>query len=270
MLMFVVPMQPVTLFVVMSFIANSLINYYTENMTNLNVVLNSKFFYLLTSLILYFLASPFLIANRLNNAILSIIITLVIVLCINVINRNRILLFSSIVLGSVSMICHWIIYLNHPGEFIRLTYILSILLFLTIMTFFVIATVASRKEITVDSLLGAICGYFLLGLTWAMVFLLIDYLDPTAILDHRISISTRDHIQQMIYFSYETLATLGYGDILPVSDIARTISWLEAVTGQIYLAVWISQLVGLRIAQVVKARIEKDHGTITQVRIDNN
>ena len=44
------------------------------------------------------------------------------------------------------------------------------------------------------------------------------------------------------------MSTLGYGDITPVTQIAKTFSWLEAVTGQIYLTVWIAQLVGLRIA----------------------
>ena len=51
------------------------------------------------------------------------------------------------------------------------------------------------------------------------------------------------------------MTTLGYGDVLPISDFARTCAWLEAVTGQIYLAVWISQLVGLRITQEMKKQL---------------
>lgn len=226
-------------------------------MDNFYIIAKSKFFYLLMALNLYFLASPFLIANQLNNTFLSILISLIIIFCINVVNENRNFQILSVMLGSISMMSYWIIYLNHPGEVYRLTYMLSILLFLILMTLFVIGTVASRKEITVDSLLGAICGYLLLGLTFSVIYLLIYYFDPAAFIDHRISVSNRDHIQQFIYYSFVTLTTLGYGDILPVSDFARTFSWLEAVTGEIYLAVWISQLVGLRIAQVVTAKEEK-------------
>lgn len=223
-------------------------------MINIATLINSKYLYLLVTLILYFLASPLLIANQVNNTILSLIITLFIVLCINVINRNAVLLMLSVMLGSVSMICHWLIYLNHASNFIHFVYILSILAFLMVMTFFVILSVAKSKEITVDSLLGAISGYFLIGLTWSVIYLLIEFFNSGAIHNPHVSVSIRDHIQQMVYYSFVTLATIGYGDILPVSDLARTMSWLEAVTGQIYLAVWISQLVGLRIAQVMREK----------------
>jgi voltage-gated potassium channel Kch len=50
-----------------------------------------------------------------------------------------------------------------------------------------------------------------------------------------------------MYFSYTTLTTLGYGDIVPVSQIARTLATLEAITGQLYLAVLVARLVGLHI-----------------------
>jgi hypothetical protein len=53
----------------------------------------------------------------------------------------------------------------------------------------------------------------------------------------------------VLYFSFATLTTLGYGDIVPVSAIARTLATLEAITGQLYLAVLVARLVGLHIAE---------------------
>jgi hypothetical protein len=47
-----------------------------------------------------------------------------------------------------------------------------------------------------------------------------------------------------IYYSFVTLTTVGYGDVIPLSTPARTLSWLEAVTGQLYLAVLIAGLIG--------------------------
>jgi hypothetical protein len=52
----------------------------------------------------------------------------------------------------------------------------------------------------------------------------------------------------MLYFSFVTLTTLGYGDIVPVGNMARTFCWLEAVVGQMYIAVLVARLVGLHIA----------------------
>jgi hypothetical protein len=53
----------------------------------------------------------------------------------------------------------------------------------------------------------------------------------------------------VLYFSFTTLTTLGYGDIVPVSAIARALTSIEAITGQIYLAVLVARLVGLNIAE---------------------
>ncbi len=55
-------------------------------------------------------------------------------------------------------------------------------------------------------------------------------------------------VMQMRYFSFETLTTLGYGDIVPRSPAARMLATIEAVMGQIYLTVLIARLVGLHIA----------------------
>ena len=52
-----------------------------------------------------------------------------------------------------------------------------------------------------------------------------------------------------IYYSFVTLTTVGYGDITPVSPPARTLSWLEAMMGQFYIAVLVAFLVGIRISQ---------------------
>jgi len=52
-----------------------------------------------------------------------------------------------------------------------------------------------------------------------------------------------------VYYSYTTLTTLGYGDILPLTSPARTFSYMEAICGQIFLVVLVARLVGLHIAQ---------------------
>ena len=48
------------------------------------------------------------------------------------------------------------------------------------------------------------------------------------------------------YYSFVTLTTVGYGDIVPVSALARWLVWLEAVAGQFYMAVFVARLIGLQ------------------------
>ena len=114
------------------------------------------------------------------------------------------------------------------------------------------------KEITADTLFGAICGYLLIGLTWSFIYLLIASVDPTSFSIHMEHELIRSRIDHFIYYSFVTLTTTGYGDILATKSVARNFSWLEACIGQIYLAVWISQLVGLRLLQDTQKKTSID------------
>jgi len=56
--------------------------------------------------------------------------------------------------------------------------------------------------------------------------------------------NSRIHFSDFMYYSYVTLSTLGYGDITPISPFARTLSFMQAVTGQLYLTIMVAGLVG--------------------------
>jgi voltage-gated potassium channel len=89
----------------------------------------------------------------------------------------------------------------------------------------------------------------LIGFAWAFGYGIIELINPGSF-SGLAEIDTDNHvgrIMQLRYFSFATLTTLGFGDILPRSPSARTLATLEAVTGQIYLAVLIARLVGLHI-----------------------
>ena len=66
---------------------------------------------------------------------------------------------------------------------------------------------------------------------------------------HGMPIVREERFPLFVYYSFCTMTTLGYGDVIPISRIARSISWLEALSGQLYLAILVSRLVGLHIAE---------------------
>ena len=96
-----------------------------------------------------------------------------------------------------------------------------------------------------DSIQGGIAIYFLSGLLWAFFYQMLLLFDSEAILfsDHAMG-----GFSDMIYFSFVTITTLGYGDITPVSRMAKNLALLEAVWGQTYLAVLVARLVGLHLS----------------------
>ena len=97
-------------------------------------------------------------------------------------------------------------------------------------------------------------AYLMLGLMWTLAYWLVDQLTPGG----AFSFNTALGGQSMngfngIYFSFITLSTVGYGDITPVSRVARWLAALEAMTGLLYVAVLIARLVSLY------SRTESDH-----------
>ena len=82
---------------------------------------------------------------------------------------------------------------------------------------------------------------------WAFVYSVLESIQPGSftIGEGQIDVGRRLYI----YYSFVTITTLGYGDITPTTDLANSFSFLEAVTGQLYLAILIARLVGIQIAQ---------------------
>jgi hypothetical protein len=98
---------------------------------------------------------------------------------------------------------------------------------------------------------GAVTIYLLLGLIWMRLYQLIEFLSPGSF---RFPTGEEPSTAALTYFSFVTLATLGYGDISPVGLVARDLAVLQAVTGQLYLVILISWLVAQGVAKSGKGK----------------
>lgn len=133
--------------------------------------------------------------------------------------------------------------ITQPPSAIAFFYISSSVFFGALILSFVVQ-LFSQSRVDGNLLLASINTYFALGVVFAMLFGLIDYVFPGSF---SISITGAHppNSTEFMYFSLVTLSTLGYGDILPVSDQARTLAAIEALTGQVYLTIAVARLVGL-------------------------
>jgi len=222
---------------------------YQSNTIN-EFIQRRRFLVLLISLLFFLLLMPFLSETSIYSYSFDLSFSLVMIFCLYIIGHNRPLLLIAIILAASSIILNWI------KAFSSLDYLLLAIdyfitmSFLALITIMALSYVIKDKVITNSTLCGAICCYLLLGLTWSFLYLLIDYFDPSAFTTlGTIQVLDDTSLQKYIYYSYITLTTLGYGDIVPNANLAKTFSWLEAVIGQIYLTVLIARLVGLHIAQ---------------------
>ncbi|HTY79707.1 MAG TPA: ion channel [Candidatus Bathyarchaeia archaeon] len=107
-----------------------------------------------------------------------------------------------------------------------------------------------------DDVIGAICGYILGAMVWANLYALAYIFVPSAFtVNPAITVQLDDWIRKRAlfdYLSFTTLTSLGYGDITPVGQPVFSLTWLEVLFGQFYMAVVVAQMVGLKLAQAVK------------------
>ena len=123
-----------------------------------------------------------------------------------------------------------------------INYLLVLILFLVIIRLMLIKIFKARI-VTLDAIGYALCTYILLGTVWTLFYAPVAELDPHAFSQPMDQPGSTPGAM-LVYFSFVTLTTLGYGDISPVSNLARSLAILEALTGTLFLAVLISRLVG--------------------------
>jgi hypothetical protein len=212
--------------------------------------------FLLASLfVLLFVLYPLVEPRSLAGYLLDVIAMLVLISGASTVSDRRGLLFLSIALGVSAFVLHWLVY-AFPGRILLMLRIASLMLFLTVVMFAVLYKVLRRGRVTSHRIQGAIAVYLMMGLIWASAYALIFMYDPTSF-DLGIAATAPDDVNdiqtsgmgQLVYFSFVTMTTLGYGDITPLSAAASNLAILQALTGQLYLAVILARIVSLTITE---------------------
>ena len=132
------------------------------------------------------------------------------------------------------------------------------ILFFMIVTWSLIKHLIDSKLVTIRIIFDAIIIYLMIGLIFAMIVSMIDHFDPGAFrFPAEGGITPVFHFHDFTYFTFTTLSTTGYGDILPLKPYTRSLSILIAITGQMYIAIIISMLVGKYAASAQDERREE-------------
>jgi hypothetical protein len=131
----------------------------------------------------------------------------------------------------------------HAGVFTMADEILG-LAFMLFVTAVMVWTIMSDPSVTSDTLAGAVSAYMLIGITFGLAYILIAHLVPGSFRDS-IEPGKQFSPTEYVFFSFVTLTTVGYGDIVPWLPHARAIAMLESIIGIMYPALLISRLVGM-------------------------
>jgi hypothetical protein len=159
-------------------------------------------------------------------------------------SRHR---FPFLAFTAVTLAMRWTeMALDHSA--FSLASIALVFLWLVYAVGLIVAALFRMEKVDTNAILGAIVAYVLTAVAFGQAFLLIELLQPgsfTGLPDGGVQRGLED---ALLYFSYVSITTMGYGGILPVSALARSVASLEGLFGTLYLAVMIARLVGLQSA----------------------
>lgn len=118
----------------------------------------------------------------------------------------------------------------------------------------VVSELFRRNEVTTNAIMGAIVTYLLIAIAFAYLYEILERIQPGSFSGIPEGVSSDQLGDALIYFSLVSLTTLGYGDIVPVSGLARPVAALEGAVGTLYIAVMIARLVALHVTSGIKQR----------------
>ena len=201
----------------------------------------SRCYYLLLSLIVLIYVYPAMSDYPFARSILGILFAITPLTGIYAVSDDRRTLIIATILGTpamLSVIWHFFVPYSVVNDELLLV---LIVIYYAFTTGAIIRHLFRRKAVDTDTILSAVSAYLMIGLTFAVTYMLIEIRVPGAFIEN-----TGNQIIEwgdMFYYSFVTLTTLGYGDILPVSTNARSLSILESVSGVLYMSTLIARLV---------------------------
>jgi len=149
----------------------------------------------------------------------------------------------------VSVLLLGLMLLDSAYNFVQLApfQLIGMFVFFTITIQIAWGQVMFTGNVSRNSILGAICIYFLIGLWFTFAYMIVEYFFPNSFRGLDSEFWQQD-LGAFSFYSMVTLTTLGYGDITPLAPMARFLAYMQAVVGVFYTTVLVASLIGLRLA----------------------
>jgi voltage-gated potassium channel len=200
---------------------------------------------LLIALGFLFTCAPFVEELEGGELIVSGLFSLVLLAGVVAVAGRKRDLVIAIAIAIPAIAARWINHF-HPNRVAVLVFLIGALVLITFVIGHLLRFILRAPSVDVQVLCASISAYLMLGLLWTVAYWLVDKLTPGGAFSFNANAGERSmNGFTGLYFSFITLSTVGYGDITPVSRIARWLAAMEAMTGLLYVAVLIARLVSL-------------------------
>ena len=178
----------------------------------------------------------------------SILFTIIFAAGIVLVSNNKNIIMAFAILAIVMV---WISTAVDIEAFKGVSKVINIVIFIFIV-YDLVKQVSLAKKVTPKVILESVNGYLLIGMVFSLLVALLMSINPESFSFNKLHSGTTPasfSFDQYLYFAFITLTTTGYGDVVPLTSIARSMSTMISLTGQLYIAVVIALLVGKYISQ---------------------
>lgn len=203
----------------------------------------NRFIYLFGSLILLIILMPTLQQSSLGKSILNTSFLVTSLLSITTMRHQHLKFSIAALLGAMAISINFLdlIFPNQTMDSIR---VMITSLFFSCISISLFSSILREREVTNELIMAALCTYVFIGFSFAEVYQAIDMFSPHSFsgvtaMTNQFKIITLEYL----YFSFTTLTTVGFGDIVPISLQAKAIVIIEEVTGLFYMAIFVSRLI---------------------------
>jgi len=171
------------------------------------------------------------------------------VACVNWSNKR--VYTAVIVVAVIGLLLNWLAVIR-LGDVAVSTRFLGSFFALGVTALLLLKSILTEFHASTDAVIGSICVYLIFGLMWALGYSGIEIVEPGAFeFPEHLASDADGHKERIadfsvfIYYSFVTMSSLGYGEITPRTDLARTLAWSQVVTGQFYLAILVARLISV-------------------------
>jgi hypothetical protein len=205
-----------------------------------------RFIFLLATIFLLLAVTPFLEGFAHLRFLFSAFLTAVLVSAVYALSQKIRNLAIAALLATPMLISIWTQHFVRSDAMFLIGRICGAF-FIAFTIFHILRSIFQEQDVTKDTIAGAAAVYMLFALMWSFLYGVLDLVEPGSF-----AISESQALGErnvFLYYSFVTITTLGYGDIIPVSYIAASLAVLEAVVGQLYLVVLVAWLVGMYVSK---------------------
>ncbi|MCG8591599.1 MAG: potassium channel family protein [Proteobacteria bacterium] len=208
--------------------------------------------YLLAALVLIVPARPFLVERVFGLALLDLMLLVVLIACIVSCARGRWRIATGLVMVAAIQALDWLSSSSEAVWGSQLRNLLAVVFFGYVAAILFRRIFQDTRHVTTDTLAGAISIYLVLGVGWTFAYALLEVSEPGSFVLNGAPLDTVE-FDRFIGFSFITLTTLGYGNMVPTTPRADALAVTEAIVGPIYLTVLVARLVALNLTQNLDA-----------------